>query len=114
MATRFQVPVLSVEDAAGLASVALDAVDVVASVLPVFASGAFASPLPLASFVVAGFAPLLRKSVTYQPEPFSWKPAADTRFTNCASWQAGQSVSGGSEIFCRASSSWPQEAQRYS
>src|SRR5512135_1619497 len=114
MATRSQVPVLSLEEAAGLASVALDVLDVVASVPPVFASEGLASPLPLASFVVEGFAPLLRKSVTYQPEPFSWKPAADTRFTSSALWQTGQSVSGGSEIFCKASSSWPQEAQRYS
>jgi hypothetical protein len=118
MATRSQVRVfLSVEGAAGLVSVALDedAADGAASVPPVFASGAaVASPLPFASFVGDGFAPVLRKSVTYQPEPFKWKPAADTRLTSSDLWQAGQSVSGGSEIFCSTSSSWPQEAHRYS
>jgi hypothetical protein len=38
----------------------------------------FASVPALPSFVGDAFAPLLRKSVTYQPEPFSWKPAAET------------------------------------
>lgn len=42
---------------------------------------------------------LLRKSVTYQPEPLSWKPAAVTCLEYVLWPQAGQSASGASEIF---------------
>src|SRR5689334_2882192 len=77
-----------------------------------------AEPSPPLDFDAPSFgaclAPLLRKSVTYQPEPFSWKPAAETRLRSSALWQAGQSRSGASESFCSASSSCPQAAQRYS
>lgn len=38
----------------------------------------------------AGALPPL-KSVTYQPEPLSWKPAAVTCFLKAAAWHAGQS-----------------------
>jgi hypothetical protein len=44
-----------------------------------------------------------RKSVTYQPEPLSWKPAAVICLLNVALPQAGHSVSGASEIFCSTS-----------
>jgi len=50
-----------------------------------------------------------RKSVTYQPEPLSWKPAAVTCFSNAACPQAGQSLNCGSEIFCKTSLANPQE-----
>jgi hypothetical protein len=41
----------------------------------------------------------LRKSVTYQPEPFNWKPAAVTCLENASFPQAGHCVSGASLIF---------------
>ena len=44
-----------------------------------------------------------RKSVTYQPEPFNWKPAAVTCLRNVDSPQAGHTVSTGSETFCSTS-----------
>jgi hypothetical protein len=44
-----------------------------------------------------------RKSVTYQPEPLSWKPAAVTCFLKLSAPQAGHTVSKGSEIFCSTS-----------
>lgn len=45
----------------------------------------------------------LRKSVTYQPDPFSWNPAAVTCFLKLSAPHAGQVVSKGSEIFWRTS-----------
>jgi len=53
-----------------------------------------------------------RKSVTYQPEPLSWNPAAVTCLTNVAAPHAGQTFSGGSEIFRSTSCAWPQFVQR--
>lgn len=61
---------------------------------------------------VAGAAlPLLppRKSVTYQPEPLSWKPAAVICLENASAPQAGQTERGVSESFCSTSLAWPQE-----
>lgn len=55
---------------------------------------------------------LPRKSVAYQPEPFSWKPAAVSCLENASAPQAGQVVKTGSEIFCRTSLVWPQDEQR--
>jgi len=52
----------------------------------------------------------LRKSVTYQPEPFSWNPAAVTCLTSAAWPQAGQSRKGASDIFCSASWAWPHDS----
>jgi len=49
------------------------------------------------------------KSVAYQPEPLSWKPAAVSCLENVALPHSGQSVSGASEIFCRTSLAWPQD-----
>jgi hypothetical protein len=51
-----------------------------------------------------------RKSVTYQPEPLSWKPAAVTCLAKAGLPQAGQSVKGGSDIFCKKSLAWPQDS----
>jgi len=65
------------------------------------AAGALAPPLPP------------RKSVTYQPEPLSWNPAAVSCFLKLpAVPQDGQSVSGASLIFCSTSFPWPQASQR--
>ena len=44
-----------------------------------------------------------RKSVTYQPEPLSWKPAAVTCLAKADAPQDGQTVRTGSEIFWRTS-----------
>jgi hypothetical protein len=70
----------------------------------------FASPDGL-SAAGADLAPS-RKSVTYQPDPFSWKPAAVTCFSKLSAPQAGQTVSSGSEIFWSTSFAWPQAEQR--
>jgi len=43
-----------------------------------------------------------------------WNPAAETSLTSVSPLQAGQAVSGASANFCRASSSCPQDEQRYS
>jgi hypothetical protein len=56
--------------------------------------------------------PLLRKSVTYQPVPFNWKPAAVTCFLNVDLPQVGHSVNGASDIFCNTSLAKPQASQR--
>jgi hypothetical protein len=84
------------------------------SLLDSDAPSLFVSALAPSSFFAAG-APLLppRKSVTYQPEPFNWKPAAVTclrklSFPHCGHW-----VSGASLIFCSASFWKPQDSQRY-
>jgi len=60
----------------------------------------------------SGFLPPSRKSVTYQPEPLSWKPAAVTCFSRLGLPQDGQSVRSASLTFCRASCSKPQAAHR--
>ena len=59
--------------------------------------------------VLAGavFAPPL-KSVAYQPEPLSWKPAAVSCLVNEGLPQAGHTLSGGSDIFCKWSLAKPQ------
>ena len=51
-----------------------------------------------------------RKSVAYQPDPLSWKPAAVSCLENVSLPHAGHSVSGASEIFCKTSLAWPQDA----
>jgi hypothetical protein len=50
------------------------------------------------------------KSVAYQPDPLSWKPGALSCLLNLGAPQAGQSVSGASEIFCRTSLACPQDS----
>ncbi|MEY2654521.1 MAG: hypothetical protein RLZZ524_1549 [Pseudomonadota bacterium] len=47
--------------------------------------------------------PPLRKSVAYQPEPLSWKPAAVTCLENVSAPQAGQVLRVGSDSFCSTS-----------
>ena len=78
------------------------------------AAGAAALPEVAGALVpaLAPFAPLLppRKSVTYQPEPLSWKPAAVICLRKAEAWQAGHSVSGASEIFCKTSLLCPQDS----
>ncbi len=51
----------------------------------------------------ADFFPESRKSVTYQPVPLRAKPAAVSCFTRRGWPHSGQSRSGASESFCRAS-----------
>jgi hypothetical protein len=73
-----------------------------------------APSLPSAPFFFAAPVPLFLKSVAYQPDPLSWKPAADTSFAMAAFPQLGQSVMGASLSFWRYSFSKPQLPQRYS
>ncbi len=77
----------------------------VASVAVVALASDLASPPSLAPPVLPP-----RKSVTYQPEPLSWKPAAVTCLAKAGLPQAGQSVKGGSDIFCKKSLAWPQDS----
>ena len=65
------------------------------------AGAAAAAVAPVAGALVPPEPP--RKSVTYQPEPLSWKPAAVICFWKLSAPQAGQVVSTGSEIFCKTS-----------
>jgi hypothetical protein len=53
-----------------------------------------------------------RKSVTYQPVPFNWKPAAVNCFLKLGCLHSGQSVKGASDIFCNTSLAKPQAWQR--
>jgi len=76
------------------------------------AAGA-ASPEPDAAGVDAGDVvepPPPLKSVTYQPEPLSWKPAAVSCFLNVACAQDGQTSNGASDIFCNTSLANPQDS----
>ncbi len=54
------------------------------------------------------------KSVSYQPDPLSRNPAADTSFLSAGSSQEGQSRSGSSLIFCITSWRYPQASHSYS
>ena len=54
-----------------------------------------------------------RKSVTYQPDPFNWNPAAVTCFAKLACPQLGHCVNGASLSFCNTSFSKPHASQRY-
>jgi hypothetical protein len=51
-----------------------------------------------------------RKSVTYHPEPLSWKPAAVTCLRKVSAPHRGQCVSTGSEIFWSTSCPCPQDS----
>ena len=80
------------------------------SVLAAGAPSAGLASAPAASAAgLAGVWPL-RKSVADQPEPLSWKAAAVTCLANASALQEGQTVSGASEIFCRTSFAYPQDA----
>lgn len=61
------------------------------------AGAASAALLATAGALVLAAPPL--KSVAYQPEPLSWKPAAVICLLNASAWQAGQVVNGASESF---------------
>jgi len=54
------------------------------------------------------------KSVSYQPLPFSLKPAAEIFLIRLSFPHSGQSTSLSSLSFCIASSSWSQLSHRYS
>src|SRR5437868_12220592 len=104
----------SPEDAAGLLGVAgLESAGLASP--PDFDSAPFDSaPVDslFESLFAAGFEDgLLRKSVTYQPLPFSWNPAAVTIFVNVGLPHWVQTVSGASLTFCRNSRWWPQLSQ---
>jgi len=58
-----------------------------------------AAPVAASPELAPGLASLLRKSVTYQPEPLSWKPAAVSCFLKVSLLQLGQTVNSGSLIF---------------
>src|SRR3990172_9093656 len=81
-------------------------------------AGASALPdsVALAGSVLSfcGLAPLPLKSLAYQPEPLSWKPAAVSIFWNDALPHSGQEDSNGSLTFRRYSFWNPQDEQRYS
>jgi hypothetical protein len=95
---------------AGAAVVAV----VAAAALPVpDADGsAAARAVPVAPALLAPPLPLPRKSVTYQPEPLSWKPAAVNCFLKLALLHDGQMVNTSSDIFCSTSLAKPQASQR--
>jgi len=84
-------------DSAAAAGVA----EVVSLALPLLASAAAAAGF--AASDGPAFFPESRKSVTYQPVPFRAKPAAVSCFTRRGWPHSGQSRSGASESFCRAS-----------
>jgi hypothetical protein len=77
--------------------------------LPDFASPALFDSAVLELGAVApaagsvAFFPPSRKSVTYQPDPFNWNPAAVSWRFNPSLLQAGQVVRRGSASFCRKS-----------
>ncbi len=85
--------------------------DAVAEAVDVDSAAEGAEGVPLASAAAAGFAasdgadffPESRKSVTYQPVPLRAKPAAVSCFTKRGWPHSGQSRSGASESFWRAS-----------
>jgi hypothetical protein len=62
----------------------------------------------------SGFAPLLLKSVAYQPVPFNWKPAAVTILVSARLPHSGHWVSGASFRRYRNSFWNPHLPQRYS
>ena len=70
--------------------------------------------LALAASFLAGLEPAVLEVGCVPPEPFSWKPAADTSLAISALPQLGQSVMGASLSFWRYSFSNPQLRQRYS
>ena len=96
-----------VEDVAAAAAVAAAGAALNDAVLPPAlpvsapAAGATAAA-PATPAAGAAAAPPL-KSVAYQPEPLSWKPAAVSCLEKASAPQAGQAVSGASDIFCNTS-----------
>jgi hypothetical protein len=91
--------------AAGTEAVAVAATVAAGGVLVDAAAGAV-----LALSVLDGAAPPPLKSVAYQPEPLSWKPAAVSCFLNVGWAQDGQTSNTGSDIFCNTSLTNPQDS----
>ena len=85
--------------------------DAPAAALPpsVLAGAASASPLGAAA-LFALLPP--RKSVTYQPDPFNWNPAAVTCLRKLSFPHSGQFVNGASLIFRSTSFPKPHDSQR--
>ncbi len=94
----------ALSDEAGLAASAAGAAPLESAALSPLADAFAASGLALA--------PPSRKSVTYQPEPLSWKPAAVTCFLKVGWPHSGHTVRGASDSFCSASFWKPQDSQR--
>jgi hypothetical protein len=67
---------------------------------------------PLLLLAAAGALPLFRKSVTYQPLPLSWKPAAVTCLRKVSLLHWGHTDSGGSEILRNISCAKPHDSHR--
>jgi hypothetical protein len=109
-------PAAAAGAAAGAAeSPVLEAVPVLEA--PAESPGAASLALVLVRLVplsAAGAPPELRKSVTYQPVPFNWNPAAVTILEKVAWPQLGQSVSAGSDTLRRYSFWNPQFVHLYS
>jgi len=84
------------------AVVAVELAEVVLELAGVVVAGEAGLDVP-SDAGAAGVALLLPplKSVSYQPPPLSWKPAAVNCFLKLGLPQAGQSESRGSEIFCK-------------
>src|SRR5450830_1863550 len=76
-------------------------------------ASAAGSAVPVAPVLLATLLLLPRKSVTYQPEPLSWKPAAVSCFLKLSLLQDGQTVNASSDIFCSTSLAKPHASQRY-
>ena len=106
-------PVVVVPEEAAGVDVLPESLDVVAgaAVVPVVVLAAVLVVALLSAFAPPVLEPP-RKSVTYQPVPFNWKPAAVTCFLNVACPHSGQSVRTGSDIFCKTSLLNPQDSQR--
>src|SRR5262245_15156851 len=98
----------------GLALAPLSAAGLLVSEGFALSSALAFAPSAFDSSVALGLEPLFLKSVAYQPLPFSWKPAAETSLAMVGRPQLSQSVTAGSESFCRYSFSKPQAVQRYS
>ena len=89
--------------------------DLPSALLSDFPTGASAGFDSLfASAALTGAAPELRKSVAYQPLPFSWNPAAVSILENVGLPHALQTVRVASLSLCRNSCWCPQLEQRYS
>ena len=87
-------------DAAGAVAAGAASVDAAGAASPDAVAGALVPPEPP------------RKSVTYQPEPFSWKPAAVTCLRNASFPHSGHCDSGASLIFWSTSFAKPHASHR--
>lgn len=67
---------------------------------------------PASAGLSLGLAAPSRKSVTYQPDPLSWNPAAVNCLAKASAPHDEHVVSTGSLSFCKTSRVWPQAPQR--